>query len=540
MKNRNLFVTGLLSLGLLAACSNDELDNVNNQGTGEGEKTLTQIAISVASADVATRAQSGNTGDPVFGENEEYTVNDLLVVFANTEGIAQEVIVPPMKDVTDADEADRMVRVTEPFSVTPGDYYVYVLANYANSKDALSPIVQNTTDMRTAFKIDATKLSELSESGNFLMSNWTVPVKTTIGSESATGKEVDDAGKEKTGGETLQLLKVDIERVVAKVTFDQTETLLKVGDKNVTGDVTDENKIADAQLTGVGIINLNTQMYMVVDKEKSKTDNKPVATDKDWYYPEDPNYSNNLTSGDGFTAWLANNFTQASVPTEGWATTFNDAKFYCPENTMEATQQKNGVTTGVVYRAKWTPIESKYTTLDKAGTDTYSKRFAAVLEASHDERITADIFTTAEADENGTFYTFNDLIFKSKNAACLYKAIAENITDSDINTNFKMYADETSETTLEQTHGIYKYADGLCYYPVWIKHNPEATEAMQQGKYGVVRNHWYELKVTKISSLGYNHPTYEDPDDPDDPEEVRIQVEANIKQWTLVKQEVEL
>ena len=221
MRNRNLFVTGLLSLGLLAACSNDELDNVNNQGTGEGEKTLTQIAISVASADVATRAQSGNTGDPVFGENEEYTVNDLLVVFANTEGIAQEVIVPPMKDVTDADEADRMVRVTEPFSVTPGDYYVYVLANYANSKDALSPIVQNTTDMRTAFKIDATKLSELSESGNFLMSNWTVPVKTTIGSESATGKEVDDAGKEKTGGETLQLLKVDIERVVAKVTFDQ-------------------------------------------------------------------------------------------------------------------------------------------------------------------------------------------------------------------------------------------------------------------------------------------------------------------------------
>ena len=88
---------------------------------------------------------------------------------------------------------------------------------------------------------------------------------------------------------------------------------------------------------------------------------------------------------------------------------------------------------------------------------------------------------------------------------------------------------------------IYAYTDGICYYTVWIKHNPDEDDAMAQDKYGVVRNYWYDLIIRSISKVGSNKPQYDgDPEDPDDAEEVSIQVKTQIKRWVLVKQEVDL
>ena len=63
---------------------------------------------------------------------------------------------------------------------------------------------------------------------------------------------------------------------------------------------------------------------------------------------------------------------------------------------------------------------------------------------------------------------------------------------------------------------------------------------MQQDKYGVVRNFWYELTVDNIKKLGYSKPTYEDPKTPDDKAEASIQVKVNIKKWRVVKQNLDL
>lgn len=528
MKTRTLFVSALLGLGMMASCSNDELEGMDNGQNQNGEKTLTQIALSVSTSSATTKV-SGNTGDEQYGEDNEYTVEDLTVVFANEAGIAQQVIRPTMKVASDNDENDKVIRVTEPFSVTPGDYYVYVLANYNNSQSALSPIIANQTDMKQVLNIsDATKLST---SGKFLMANTTAPVKTTIATASANATEVDDAGNNEAGGETVQLLVVDIERVVAKVTFDQTTTEFEVKEG--------EDKVATATLTGAGLINLNKKMFIVKDDQTFT--NSPVVG-KTWYYPEDPNYSKVLTGADDESTWLSDNF---SSPTADITTGFA-SKFYCPENTMTAQAQQNGQTTGVVYQATWAVEAGQYTSLAASqGTSTFDQRFEAVLALSgKNAAITNTIFSTKESEDSKDFYTYNDLIFISYNAACLYKAIAEYSGDeedmaSTINTNFGTYSAKTSDTDRE-TIGIYKYADGVCYYPVWIKHNPSSTVAMEQGRYGVVRNHWYDLTVNSISKLGYNKPTYEDPKDPDDPEEVRIQVEAKIKKWVLVKQTVDL
>lgn len=519
MKTKQLFFCGMTGLALLAtSCSsNDEALNGGDGTTSEG-KTYAQIAISVANS-ATTRANpldGMNTGDEAYGDDAEYTVKDLTVVLANENGIAMQVITPKLKTATNADDADKLVRVTEPFKCTPGKYKVYVLANYKNSQDALTPIIKGSTDMKAEFGI--TDIAKLSTTDNFFMTNTFAPKAQDIVEKGANGKEVDDAGKEMTDGKTnLNLLTVDVERAVSKVTFDNTDNQsfnVMVGD----------NKIATATLEGASLINLNKKMYLVKDGQKAT--NKPVAGE--WPYPMDPNYDQ--TSIDA--VYCTANFEQTS------ATDFpapSTATFYCPENTMKAEAQLNGQTTGVVYKVNYKPEGKYYTELAKDGTDNYSQMFAKVLNlADKDKAITDKIFTEATtADKaDGTFYSYNGYVFRSKAGARLYKAIATN-TDHDPKTVNTAFQDP------EIDKDIQTYTEGVCYYTAWIKHNPNGT-TMQQDKYGVVRNFWYELTVDSIKKLGYSKPTYKEPTDPDDKAEASIQVQVKIKKWRLVKQNVDL
>lgn len=519
MKTKQLFFCSLTGLALLttSCSSNDEALNGGDGTTSEG-KTYAQIAISVANS-ATTRALTGNTGGEAYGDDAEYTVNDLTVVLADKNDIAVQVITPELKTATDANEADKVVRVTKPFKCTPGSYKVYVLANYRNSQSSLSPIIKGSTDMKTVFSLsDLAGIAKLYESGNFFMTNVSAPEATNI-DEKANKKEVDDAGKEmQEGGATnLNLLTVNVERAVSKVTFNNTDNQLfeiKVGG----------NTIATAELEGVSLINLNKKMYLVKDGQKAT--NKPVAGE--WPYPMDPNYDQ--TSID--TVYCTANFEQIR------ATDFpapSTATFYCPENTMKAEAQLNGQTTGVVYKVNYKPEGKYYTELAKDGTDNYSQMFAKVLNlADKDEAITDKIFTEATtADKaDGTFYSYNGYVFRSKAGARLYKAIATN-TDHDPKTVNTAFQDP------EIDKDIQTYTKGVCYYTAWIKHNPNGT-TMQQDKYGVVRNFWYELTVDNIKKLGYSKPTYEDPKTPDDKAEASIQVKVNIKKWRVVKQNLDL
>ena len=523
MKTKQLFFCSLTGLALLAtSCSsNDEALNGGDGTTSEG-KTYAQIAISVANS-ATTRADGNNTGDEVYGEDNEYTVNDLTVVLADKNDIAMQVITPTLKTATNSDEGDdKLIRVTEPFTCTPGSYKVYVLANYRNCQGKLSPIIKGSTDMKAVFGLDDYTI--LSTSGNFFMTNASAPTEQTIDKDAtgnATKTEVDDAGKEMTDGKTnLNLLTVDVERAVSKVTFNQTTQSFEIKEGG--------NTIATAELVGASLINLNKKMYLV--KNGQKATNKPVASE--WPYPMDPNY--NETSIDAayceanFEQRIATNF---SAPSE--------AKFYCPENTMEASAQLNGQTTGVVYKVKYAPKDAYYTELAENGTDNYSKMFKKVLDLTgKDPAIKNTIFTEAKNTDgtditDGTFYSYNGYVFRSLAGARLYKAIATN-TDGEattVNAAFKTNGNDDD---------IQTYKEGYCYYTAWIKHNPTSKIYLEQDKYGVVRNFWYELTVNSIKKLGYSKPTYKDPTDPDDKEEASIQVQVNIKKWRWVKQTVDL
>lgn len=520
MKTKQLFFCSLTGLALLttSCSSNDEALNGGNGASNDGN-TYAQIAISVANS-ATTRADGNNTGDEVFGEDNEYTVKDLTVVLADKNDIAMQVITPELKTATNTDDADKQVRVTEPFTCTPGKYKVYVLANYKNSQSSLSPIIKGSTDMKMVFGIgDITKLYT---ENNFFMTNVSAPEEKDI-VEKATEKEVNDDGTEKTGGKNVNLVTLNVERAVSKVTFGNTDNQffnVMVGD----------NKIATATLKGASLINLNKKMYLV--KEGTLATNRPVSTN-DWPYPVDPNYYKTSTDAD-YADYIKANFDQASA-SESSFTAPSLAKFYCPENTMAAAAQSNGQTTGVVYKVNYKPEGKYYTELAaENGTDSYSQMFEKVLALGDDVRdaaITKTIFTAAD-NTDGTFYSYNGYVFKSMAGARLYKAIATANPVADaaaVNTAFKNGNED----------GIQTYTKGDCYYTAWIKHNPGGT-TMQQDKYGVVRNFWYELTVNSIKKLGYSKPTYKDPKDPDDKAEASIQVQVNIKKWRWVKQNVDL
>lgn len=540
MKTRTLFVTALLGLGMMASCSNDELEGVDNGQNPDG-KAYAQIAINVASSATTRALDDKNTGDQADGTPAENAVSKVTVVLADpASDIAQYVY-----NFSTTDENYKLLIgsetsdfATKPFEVPAGTYHVYVLANFGDNGLSISSINPGF-DMKQ--EIGITAASKLSTDNSFLMTNGGVLGKVSEGGDGygevfdctetgTTSKEVDGDLADKDGGAILYKVAVNIERVVSKVTFNQTTTSFDVKDNNGT-------KLATATVDGVDLINLNKKMYLIREAKKATYKPSGVST---WYYPVDPNY-NKLTSTELTSNFSDNEASPFTAPVS--------ATFYCPENTMTADAQRNGQTTGVVYQITWAlntdAGNNPYTELSKDGTDTYSQIFAAILSLSSgkDNDITEDIFKAdlAQSTTAGTFYAYNDLIFKNKNAAILYYCIANatgadnSAKASDANTDF---GTNKSETDLSKLN-IKEYKGGVNYYPVWIKHNPDGSN-MQQDKFGVVRNHWYELTVTGISNLGNDKPKFENPDDPDDPAVANIQVAAKIKKWTVVKQNVEL
>lgn len=60
------------------------------------------------------------------------------------------------------------------------------------------------------------------------------------------------------------------------------------------------------------------------------------------------------------------------------------------------------------------------------------------------------------------------------------------------------------------------------------------------GRYGVLRNNWYELSVNKVSNLGYPEVPEVKPEKPDDENDKYINVEVKILDWAKRSQSIDL
>lgn len=530
MKTKNFLLTGLVGLGTLTACSNEELANSGNNGLPDG-KAYAQIMVNVA-----TETGSRASGDTDAGTTQEQGIKDITVVLADANGMIQQVITPGMKSGGKNNED----RATELFEVPAGKYYVYVLANYNDNASKISPqLVAGQTNMKQTFTLTGmpfTANETLGQTGSlFLMTN-ADNVSESNFTGNPTGTEKDDDGADASGGATnVFVVNANIERVVSKVTFTNTASQEFSVEVDPDGDGT-KTTIAKAQLQGAALINLNKKIFM--NKVKDETVN-PTSKWNGYFYVKDPNYDQTITNTGTDGTWLGENFDQVTVSDGEFVSPVSTNMLYCPENTMIASAQQNGQTTGVVYKVKYTPTAADnagYTVLAKDATDSYSQVYTALLNlGGHDTDITETMFTTSD-NVNGTFYSYNGLVFISKNAAILYYTIdkaADKSKVSDINTAFG--GNKGSAPAEVKT-----YTNGICYYTAWIKHNPDSQTRMEAGRFGTVRNHWYVMGVNSIKGLGSNQPTFGEPENPDDPAVANIQVVATIKKWVKVEQSVDL
>lgn len=287
--------------------------------------------------------------------------------------------------------------------------------------------------------------------------------------------------------------------------------------------------------------------------------NSTTATFKRVYWGIDPNYSMDLSDltkcGEQFTLATVNGSGVTWMDGSG-----SDKPLYCLENTFDIDHMKQGQTTRVVFKATYTPHGfTAGNTFYKIGnnTDIWNKtKLEAQIKAKAQEVLSetdADKVTVKlDATENDIAETAGTKILKEANV----QHNGANVAPEEIKAiNEKLGLKAAAGT--DPIVGIATYASGESYYIARIKHfgddltpwsagdatygvNNDANNTKYLGRYGVLRNNWYDLNVNSISGPGYPDVPEVKPGDPDDENSKYISVSVKILDWAKRSQNVDL
>lgn len=140
-------------------------------------------------------------------------------------------------------------------------------------------------------------------------------------------------------------------------------------------------------------------------------------------------------------------------------------------------------------------------------------------------------------------------------AAGTHYITADNITVTDVEaeTIEKAITAINTQLGLKESDkvGISTYAGGESYYIARIKHfgdvltpwssgNYGSDNLSFLGRYGMLRNNWYELTVSSVSGPGYPSVPEVKPNTPDDEDDKYISVSVKILKWAKRTQDVKL
>ena len=457
-------------------------------------------------------------------------------------------------------------------NVTTGDYAT--VANFANFSKV---IASTSTDGTTPFA------SNVATNGIFMTNAplCTEPGGATAPSTDAKIKTLADVTNNiyttEAEAKSKPAAEIYVERAVAKVT---------VQSKSKTNAL-EVNKNISYKLYNWAVDNTNKKSYIVrqydnnwnkLYSDKAAGANKyrfvwdtpvnPNATEANKRYrtafAQDPEY---LTTTDS-TKYnqMGNNANMTLKTTFG-----NDAPQYCNENTFKVEAQNQDQTTRVVLGVKMsvpgtstsgTPTydEDLYTINDNKEVvytkATLAERLKNILLNEPAVKTWADAHTKVSLD-----ITFNDEDVAGKTTIKEVTLKGKTATGT---------ADETFTGTFtidfnKALPNIVRYKDGVAYYAVRIKHfgdsdtpwnvpgqgvkagvnsliYPSATGTNIDwflGRYGVVRNNWYDISVNKIQTLG-DATTPAFTNDPDDVLENYISVSINVLSWSKHTQGADL
>lgn len=307
---------------------------------------------------------------------------------------------------------------------------------------------------------------------------------------------------------------------------------------NVDGLSDDYTAIWSNTATPAGSNGATTQRFV---------DNKATLAQR-VYWGKDPNYDkNDLRNTDeaGKTAREAD-----FKYVKNAEVTADPAKsLYCLENTFNLANMVQGQTTRVVFKATYKPasLPKGETTFYKIGKNT-----AIWSEADLKQEIEAAVASVVSGAAGKTTVTLkaegSDITaagthyIEAANISVTGATIKpENITA--INTQLGLNKDKKV--------GISTYEGGESYYIARIKHFGDDLTKWESGlydekkleylgRYGVLRNNWYELTVQSVSGPGYPSVPDVKPDTPDDEDDKYINVSVKILDWAKRSQDVKL
>lgn len=566
---KNLFGMAVMATALVACSSSDDLTPNGNEGNQTGEAYASfRINLPTTSG---TRADDPKPGTPSFDEGTaaEYEVkNGTILIFDNAGKFvtsAQLGTMNPWTDVKSDGVTTAAIATVQLNGVkVGGDYQALVLLNndaeattskvklpatgvsYADwSKNASNVSVDNYTKTDYIFMANAPKYDATSEPTTLVKVNNICASREEAQAKAATT--------------------VYVERGLAKVTMQD----YKTGGYTIADGTTyagDKVEITDWKLD---VTNKSTFPVHQTDDlktawgqiwETGRFFDNTSSSFKRVYWGVDPNYSGNALQS--LTACQAAFNMIKNSEVEG--KTGNDHPQYCLENTFDLANMMQGQTTRVVFKAVYTPkaLEGKTgddLTFFKIGNNTAIWTKANLEKQIHTVAVTAMKITDAaeqakyvvklDATDNNISGAAGQHLIKAENITYTGDAADNKVDPTVVNTINEKLGLKEEEGKI--TSGIATYLHGEAYYIARIKHfneltpwNPgEAYDSKNEkylGRYGVLRNNWYDLSVESISGLGYPEVPEVKPTVPDDENEQYINVEVKILSWAKRSQQIKL
>ena len=593
MKKSLLFSAVLAGL-MLGSCSSSDDIAGSNTGFNETGKGYINISLNLPTQGKnVSRAANDVTAD---GVADEYKVNDAaLLLFAganendavfqgayNLDGLKKNNIENNVQIST------QLTKVQEISSISAsGNIYAFVLVNKGSNINVGTD--HTITVNSIPFTGNFSAFSKLKVKGDFVKDNLmmtNVPVVTKPGTaafDDATVLADVTTSIFKTEAEAKANPAADIfvERVASKVTLGQTGSGTSIETLSADGTPAKNFKYT---LEGWNLANVNKSSYLVRQYDNSWKDLKSDGTDfltgaDKSAFDANPyrfagikliktNESSNPAANKYRTYWgkdinYTNDAPFASDAIVGDAdlTLEKDASTYCYENTFDVAHQNVCNTTTAIVKMKITPDSytdgTTFYTINGGKDVVYSLANAKTkvgnqfLAENTESSLKTKYFSTVT--EAGKIKV-SDVEFSDKAGAVTFTKLVLTFTPTATGSATKTVnvTDAAVLTALANNIKVVEYKDGYSYYNILIKHfgdeltpwnpstktsgisYPSSNEANWLGRYGVLRNNWYDLDITGVSRLGAATPeeldVKNDPT-PDDNLKSYISVKINVLSW---------
>lgn len=442
---------------------------------------------------------------------------------------------------------------------TKNQYYVLVLLNNNKKtggvKVALPTVGQSYNEWNS--QILTPSVDDLAADNNFYMAN--APLKGTASPTTLVtiNKEHIYSSKEKAEAGTSAAT-VYVERGVAKMSVNDPKT------KTVIDKATNTSTQSTVEFNNWALDITNKKTYAVHNIDGLSTDfpdiwttPRFIGTNSRVYWGKDPNYNlDNLNTGKEAEREKEFNFIKA---TSGINKTFTESA-YCLENTFNLANMYQGQTTRVIFKATYTPKDDAGTPLAEQDGTFYTIGNMTTILKEADLKKAVDAAATSvlsgctvdytnlktEGSHVITLTDIKDPTGKTLVADTVYSGMTGTQIVKEINDKLGLKAGRPEEMV-----GINTYLRGVTYYIARVKHFGLLTpwssgesygtdNDKYLGRYGMLRNNWYDLTVGNVYGPGYPGVPPVDPNQPDDENEKYLSVSVKILSWAKRSDTVDL